>query len=531
MPNAEPRVGTPVDPTNSSDVDWRVGRAVVIVFAVSISLAGVLWGVAYVLLGAPGAALYPFGFAVVTALNGLVFRFTRRLRLAALIEVVAILVVPMLLSLHLGGFASSGAIPLWASLAPIGSMLFLGPAAALVSFLGFAFVAIATVVADGGPAAASIGTAAREAFTVVNVVAVTAVAAASTFRFTAMIVEVRRQQAKVRELERAYLSQDLLLRQQERLAQLGKLSAGVAHELNNPASAVARASDLLQETLDALHAGRDASSPDGVDAHVFQALASARGPGVVDQLELSERSDALASWLSPHDPETAWDLAPELAEAGLEPSVLDRIAQRFGAQATAASIVRQGRHVRAWRLAEDIRTGARRISSVVDALKGYSDMDRSAEHSMDVAAGLEDTLAVLRHRLRGVRIEREVDADLPPIVRSAGELNQVWTHLIENAADALGGKGRLTVRARSTPTAIEVQIEDDGPGIAPGMIESVFDPFVTTKAPGEGTGLGLYRAYRTVRDRLGGTLGVSSRPGCTCFTVVLPIEVAAAAPG
>ncbi|HSG66569.1 MAG TPA: hypothetical protein VLD39_16285, partial [Gammaproteobacteria bacterium] len=284
-----------MDATGSQDVDWRVGRAVVIVFAVSISLAGVLWGVAYVLLGAPGASVYPFGFAVVTALNGLVFRFTRRLRLAALIEVVAILVVPMLLSLHLGGFASSGAIPLWASLAPIGSMLFLGPAAALVALLGFAFVAAATVLADGGPAVASIGPLAREGFTIVNVVAVTAVAAASTFRFTAMSAEARRQQAQVRELERAYLSQDLLLRQQERLAQLGKLSAGVAHELNNPASAVARASDRLQETLDAVHAVRSASDADDVDAHVLRALAREREPAFVDKLAMSDLSDALAS--------------------------------------------------------------------------------------------------------------------------------------------------------------------------------------------------------------------------------------------
>ncbi len=504
------------------EVDWRVGRAVVVVFAVSISVAGILWGVAYLALGVPAASAYPFGFALITGLNGWLFRSTRDLTLAAWIEVVAILIVPLLLAIHLGGFAESGAIPLWASLAPIGAMLFLGPVASLVALGGFGAVTTIAVLADAWPSVESLPVAATDVFTIVNVIAVTTVAAASTFRFTSTHAAMRDQQLKVRELEQAYLSQEVLLRQQERLANLGALSAGVAHELNNPSAAIARASEQLAATIDRMDDEAKGALQAGVDVHVAQTVDAAE-PGLdVDPLDLGDRTDAVADWLAMHGSTIDWDVAEELAEAGFDDVALARSAERFGPAPTLAAVTRLARRRRARRLADDVRRSAERISAVVGALKGYSHMDGAAEHEVDVVAGLEDTLVVLQHRLRGVTVERAFADDVGSVVGNAGELNQVWTNLIENAADAMDGEGTLTLRVGSSEAGLRIEVEDDGPGIPADLLERVFDPFVTTKPPGQGTGLGLHRAYRTVTERYGGTLHASSEPGRTCFAVVLP---------
>jgi signal transduction histidine kinase len=164
------------------------------------------------------------------------------------------------------------------------------------------------------------------------------------------------------------------------------------------------------------------------------------------------------------------------------------------------------------------------VSEIVLALKGYRHMDRSSFGRVDLRRGLEDTLVILRSQLTGVEVRREFAPDLPSVDGNAGELNQVWTNLIANAADALNGSGTLTLRLAPARGSVRVEVEDDGPGIPGDLIERVFDPFMTTKPPGEGTGLGLNLAHRTVTDAHGGTITVASRPGCTRFVVTLPIE-------
>jgi len=512
--------------------DWQIGRAVVFVFAVSISVAGVLWGTAYLLLGVPGAAVYPYAFAAITVANGFVFRIVRSPRLSATIEVLAILVVPLLLALHLGGFDASGAIPLWASLAPIGSMLFLGPVPALVALAGFAGVTVVTVLAEGSGWAGSetLPEVAINAFTALNVVVVTTIAVGSTFRFTATLAKVRSEQAKVRELERAYLSQEVLLRQQERLANLGTLSAGVAHELNNPAAALVRTSERLGELLDRGEAEPASGTGAAGTTRTVEERVWVDRSDLDDALALADRAESIERWLAAHGSSFDWDLVEALARSNVSEHVLDDLVAEMGAPAAVNALERSARQRVARGLASELRQGARRISSVVSALKGYSHLDGAAQHDLDVVAGIEDTLVVMRHRLDGIHVERDISDAIPMLFGNLGELNQVWTSLIENAIDALDGAGTLTIRVAPAGKDLHVHVEDDGPGIPPELVDRVFDPFVTTKAPGQGTGLGLHRAYRTVTESYRGTLRVASRPGHTCFTVTLPVTTEALSP-
>jgi signal transduction histidine kinase len=513
------------------DVDRRVGHSVVVAFAASVAVAGVAWGALYLALDVRSAAAYPLGFSLLTAVNALAYRTTGRLVPFAAVQVGAILAVPALLANHLGGFQASGAIPLWSALAPIGAMLFLGPAAALAALAGFAVVAIVTTAPTAPTGNPVLTDGAIASFTSLNLFGVATIAVASVRRFVTTYAALQEQQRRVRELERAYVSQEALLRQQERLATLGKLSAGVAHELNNPAAAARRAAGALAEVLEGLGppAAADAATPPP-DARCVSAIRGAVGPGPPDDpLDRSDRIDALGVWLEGMGLADAWELADALADAGLDVPSLSQAATGFAAADVRAALRWRAGTERARRLAVEVRASTTRIGEIVTALKGYTHMDGVARHDVDVVRGLEDTLVMLRGELRGIDVVRAYDEEVPTVVGNAGELNQVWTNLIANAAQAMAGRGTLTLRVTASGDTVRVAVEDDGPGLAAELLPHVFEPFVTTKDPGEGTGLGLHLVHRTITDRHGGSVEASSRPGHTAFTVTLPI--AAAEPG
>jgi signal transduction histidine kinase len=253
-------------------------------------------------------------------------------------------------------------------------------------------------------------------------------------------------------------------------------------------------------------------------------LDSADGRPPDDPLERSDRVDALAGWLGDAGAEAPWDLAEALADVGLEREALESTGITLAPRQQLAVVRWVAEACRARKLLGEVRSSAARISDIVRALKGYSHMDRASEQRVDVVAGIEDTLVMLRAKLAGIRVERAFDTDLPEVWGNAGELNQVWTNLIANAAEALDGSGAITLRVRATAEGVRVDVEDDGPGIAPDLVDRVFDPFVTTKPPGEGTGLGLNLVHGTIVERHHGSVTVESRPGCTCFTVTLPAQ-------
>lgn len=318
--------------------------------------------------------------------------------------------------------------------------------------------------------------------------------------------------------------------QQEKLAALGKLSAGLAHELNNPASAVRRSTAGLRDALGTL---RDANFglcreelTDEVLAHLTEiekdVADEMTGSPVMDALERSDREDKITAALEKRGVTKPWELAPALVEAEADDDCLAKMAEQFPGKTLELALRRLAATIEVEKILRQIESSAGRISDLVKAIKEYTYMDQSGEKEIDLHDGLESTLTMLHHDLKtGINVRREYDRSLPRVCARGSDLNQVWTNLIDNAIDAMHGKGELMVHtARDNGFAL-VDIVDNGPGIPPEIKGRIFDPFFTTKPVGEGTGLGLDTVYRIVRQHHG-NIRVDSHPGETHFQVRLP---------
>lgn len=325
-----------------------------------------------------------------------------------------------------------------------------------------------------------------------------------------------------------------MLRQREKMAALGKLSAGLAHELNNPAAAARRAASQLREAFTAVQAFAarvaaaitDPAQAAAVEVLRRTATAPAGPPPAMSPLEQSDREDALATWMDDHDVAEGWRLAPTFVSAGLDAAWLDRVAATAPAGAMGAVLGWIEATLQVTSLIETVEQSTSRISDLVKAVKAYSYMDQAPIQEIDVHDGIDNTLTILGHKLRGgVTVTREYDRTLPRFSAHGSELNQVWTNLLDNAIDALGGQGRIWIRTRRDGEHIVVEIADNGPGIPPAIQSRIFEPFFTTKGVGEGTGLGLDTCYRIVVSSHKGTITVQSVPGDTRFLVRLPLAL------
>jgi signal transduction histidine kinase len=321
----------------------------------------------------------------------------------------------------------------------------------------------------------------------------------------------------------------------ERLESLGTMAAGLAHELNNPAAAAKRSSAELAEALEVLGSTIGLFVESGVERAEAQqlveiqreVLAAAKGRTPPSALEASDAEDALAAALAERGVADGYRLAEPLAAAGVDDALLERIAVLAGA-ATEAAIRWIAASLLARQLAGELAESTERMSRLVGAVKSYAYMDRGGLVEVDLREGIETTLTILGHKLKHTTIEvrLEFDPQLPRFQAYGAELNQVWTNLLDNAIDALGDSGTITVSARPDGDCVEVDIADDGPGVPPEARERIFDPFFTTKEVGKGTGLGLDTARRIITDRHSGSLTFESEPGRTLFRVRMPVDPA-----
>ncbi|KAA1425469.1 cyclic nucleotide-binding domain-containing protein [Mumia zhuanghuii] len=326
--------------------------------------------------------------------------------------------------------------------------------------------------------------------------------------------------------------------QRERLQALGQLSAGLTHELNNPASAAVRATSTLRERVAAMRRKLAFIAEGPYDRATIAALmrlqdealerrAKALQQEPVGALEATDREDRIADWLDEHGLTDAWDVAPVLVQSGLDEEWLRSVEDRVDADALGGALHWLSYTLETEELMAEIEDATTRVSTLVDAAKQYSQLDRAPFVRTDVHTLLDATLVMLQKKLTGLQVVKEYDRSIAEVPMYAAEMNQVWTNLIVNAVQAMEGSGTLTITTRRVEDWCEVEIGDTGPGIAPDIRDRIFEPFFTTKAVGEGTGLGLDISWRIVVRKHHGDLRVESEPGSTRFTVRIPYDTPA----
>jgi PAS domain S-box-containing protein len=315
----------------------------------------------------------------------------------------------------------------------------------------------------------------------------------------------------------------------EKMAALGKLSAGLSHELNNPAAAAQRASARMAESMDQRDAAARELTVCGLQKPQWDVLEEivrgsiGRAQDDLDPLEASKREEEIEQKLEEYEVADAWNLAPVLVRAGVGEAELSRLSEVFPVEQFGPALRWISGSVAIRDEAEIVGRSTRRISELVGAVKAYSFMDRAVEQEVDVHEGIENTLVILAHKVKNITIRREYDRSLPKVRALGSGLNQVWTNVIDNAVDATNGHGTITIRTRREGDRAIVEVADNGCGIPEGDVSRVFEPFFTTKPQGSGTGLGLDIVWRIVTEEHGGTIEVESVPGNTVFRASLPL--------
>jgi signal transduction histidine kinase len=518
------RVSMPGD-----DEETRRRKALFTLALILLIPFGVVWAGLYFVYSEPAAALAAMSYVAVTIAGiVLLFRF-RNFTLFWWTELALAFPVPVAQQLVLGGFVGSSAVILWSFLAVLLIVMFVGAREAWWWFGAFVIaVAACPVLQQYVRVQNHLPAWLVSVFFVLNVISVCAVSLVFLHSFA-------RDRRKLRELEVSYLNQEMMLRQADKLATLGTLAAGVAHELNNPAAAAARGVGQLRPLIERLQSPYlelcAAASPQLAASIQRAGELIRRGAGRVvslSPLERSDRAEEMGQWLSELGVDESADGAQALADLGYTRPQLEELTSALPSANIPVFLSWMAGAGEAHQLLAEIGEGAGRISQIVGAMRSYAYLDQAPVQEVDITEGLDSTLVLLGSRLKpGVVVRRQYAEHLPRIQAHGSELNQVWTSIIENAIDAMSGHGTITVRTAARDGNVVAEIEDDGPGMAPEVVARVFDPFFTTKPPGQGTGLGLNISHNIVVQEHKGRIEVGSKPGRTTFRVFLPTAVQA----
>jgi len=519
---------------DDEDEHVRLQKSVLVVTAMWIARAAVIWGLLYYFYGEYLAGSIPLSYSILTLLSLQLLKASKNFRFFSFTQILLMMLLPVLLMLSLGGFVNSSAVIVWGFFAPIVALLSGKTRVARYWFFAYLFlIIIGALLEPLLRTENNLPEIVKTIFFIINIGGVSSIVYRVLKYFVNNKDKVIDLMRTNRELELAYLQQEVMLRQNEKLATLGKLSAGLAHELNNPAAAAQRGSKQLQGRIPdleklVLEIGLMNLSEQQLEVYrTFknQVHKRMKSPTELDPLTRSDRESEIESWLKNQNISDAWDMASMMVCLDYSVDELSELSGHFPAQQFQCILSTMLTIYATHNLLDELGQGTGRITEIVKSLKSYSYMDKAPLQSVDVHEGINDTLVMLRSELKGgISVQKDFDEELPAIDAYGSELNQVWTNIIDNAVSVLEGQGKISIKTFREDLWLVVQIADSGPGIPKEIIGKVFDPFFTTKPPGEGTGLGLNISHNIIVQKHKGKISVQSGQAGTSFEVKLPID-------
>ena len=519
------------DPNDPEEI--RLEKFAVFLVAGSTTIAGSIWAVMYYFIFGRGlTSLLAASFSIIVGGALFISHKSKNHRYAIYAQIICIIYFTTFIQWSIGGVFDSGVVLVWAFLGPMIALMFLSVRQSIFWFLLYLINLVITVFYNDF--FVSIGQEVTEHTKLFFFIMNLSFASTIVFIFANYYVNAAvRQQKKANKLLDTNLQQEIVLRQSEKLATLGKLSAGVAHELNNPAAATQRGVEQLQDTIMKLEqAGFELGQLNlstlqlkALESHTQMIYRRAKQPIYLDPLTSTDLEHETEKWLKDKGVKDAWEFAPNLVNIGYNIQELSELAENFTGEKFPIIVALLSNMYASRNLLQEIGQGTGQIIEIVKALKSYSYLDQGPIQSIDVHEGLNDTLVMLRSKLKaGVQVRREYAKDLPRIEAFGSELNQVWTNIIDNAVDAMEGQGEIILKTYRKDPWVIIEIKDTGPGIPEEIQSKIFDPFFTTKSPGKGTGLGLNISHNIIVQKHKGKITVYSRPGETCFEVKLPLN-------